>query len=617
MDRIVINLREEEGIDRRGEPVQLGIPFSRGTLHPAQTALDLVQAPSGEGLALQPTVTSRLQEGSVRWLLISFTADVAAARQTNQLTLQTTAPETIRPLPTIEIIGQADGQFSVSNGFAFFHFTPGEAPWLQTTPTGRRVAGKRHTRICRDNSEELCDTEVEKDWHIVSQGHIAVRLELSGYWLISAGKRLTRFACRLDLYAGNQNARLEVCIHNPGRACHSGGLWDLKDPGSIPFQALESKIAVGSTDKVWIQPEAEAPFLEIPKSRGFKLYQGSSGGESWDSQNHIDALRKLLPRFCGYTLSGPKNQKSNGLRAQLIACLESQNAQVKVFLQNFWQNFPSSVETNWAGPRIVLFPADAAVSYELHGGERKTQTIWLNGGDRRDELDWAQQPLRPTLQARHYQKADDFHWFKADAVEGSPERLIQAGLDSEATFFAKPEMIDEYGWRNFGDLFADHETLHQNPGDTQLISHYNNQYDATYGFARQYAMTGDQRCFELMDDLAQHVKDVDIYPTEEKGSDYNKGFFWHTDHYMPAHTSTRRTFSRHNSTSSTPGQTGGGPAAEHCYTAGLMYHVLMTGSDYSHEAILHLAGSTRAMHEVQVATPTRADGWLNAWLDSA
>merc|ERR1712000_180129 len=122
---------------------------------------------------------------------------------------------------------------------------------------------------------------------------------------------------------------------------------------------------------------------------------------------------------------------------------------------------------------------------------------------------------------------------------------------------------------------------------------------AIYGFARQFARTGDTRWFELMDDLARHVTDIDIYHTEEDRAEYHGGLFWHTDHYLDAHTATHRTFTRYNDTSSTPGQTGGGPASEHCYTTGLLYHYYLTGTEASRDAVLELAHWMIATHEGQ------------------
>jgi hypothetical protein len=100
-----------------------------------------------------------------------------------------------------------------------------------------------------------------------------------------------------------------------------------------------------------------------------------------------------------------------------------------------------------------------------------------------------------------------------------------------------------------------------------------------------------------MDDLTQHVTDIDIYHTDQDRGEYNNGLFWHTDHYLDAQTATHRTFTRHNDTSSTASQTGGGPAEEHCYTTGLLYHYFLTGNTKSRQAVIDLAIWITNLHE--------------------
>ncbi len=60
-------------------------------------------------------------------------------------------------------------------------------------------------------------------------------------------------------------------------------------------------------------------------------------------------------------------------------------------------------------------------------------------------------------------------------------RLVNAAIEGPDTFELKRERVDEYGWRHFGDLYADHEAV-RDPGPQPLVSHYNNQYDALAGF---------------------------------------------------------------------------------------------------------------------------------------
>ena len=178
----------------------------------------------------------------------------------------------------------------------------------------------------------------------------------------------------------------------------------------------------------------------------------------------------------------------------------------------------------------------------------------------------------------------------SDLSERVAERLILTAVEGNNTFFDRREVIDEYGWRNFGDLYADHEAVAWK-GKKPLVAHYNNQYDAVAGFAIQYFRTGDTRWLEPMEDLARHVIDIDIYHTDEDKAAYNHGLFWHTAHHVEAGTATHRTYSRD------AGGGSGGPSSEHNYTTGLMLYYFMTGDEPARQAVVELADWVIAMDD--------------------
>jgi hypothetical protein len=150
-------------------------------------------------------------------------------------------------------------------------------------------------------------------------------------------------------------------------------------------------------------------------------------------------------------------------------------------------------------------------------------------------------------------------------------------------------VIDEYGWRNFGDMYADHEAFFHK-GDNLFISHYNNQYDIAGGLYRKFFSTGDPKWGALAVDLMRHVIDIDIYHTSQDKEEYNQGLFWHTNHYVDAGLSTHRSLSREQMEGKNLRNYGGGPGAEHCYTTGLMYHYFQTGNPAFRAEVMNLAG---------------------------
>ncbi|MCC7044021.1 MAG: hypothetical protein IT183_09165 [Acidobacteria bacterium] len=311
----------------------------------------------------------------------------------------------------------------------------------------------------------------------------------------------------------------------------------------------------------------------------FELYQDSSGGEHWQSSNHINRDRQVPNSFRGYRMTSAGDATS-GERATPIVS----SGAVAVAVPAFWQNFPRAIDVDSAGIGVRFFPGCYADLHELQGGEQKTHECFIGfGADvRPEDLEWCRRPSIVTAAPE---------WVvESDAIVGlaplTPEHraLVDQAVDGPDTFERKREIIDEYGWRHFGEIYGDHEAL-GHPGPAPLVSHYNNQYDPILGFGLQFLRTGDPRWWMAMDELASHVADIDIYHTDQDKAAYNGGLFWHTYHYGDADTATHRTYPKRN----TGKVFGGGPSADHNYPTGLLLHYLLTGHAASREAAVGLA----------------------------
>jgi hypothetical protein len=168
---------------------------------------------------------------------------------------------------------------------------------------------------------------------------------------------------------------------------------------------------------------------------------------------------------------------------------------------------------------------------------------------------------------------------------------------------AKREAIDEYGWRNYGDVWADHEQDHYS-GEGPVISHYNNQFDLLYGALAHWLRSGNDQWWQVADPLARHIVDIDIYHTHQDRAAFGGGLFWHTDHYVSASIATHRTYSQNNGGQ----QYGGGPSNEHNYAAGLAHYYYLTGDPSAREAVVSLA------EWIIAADDGRRSRWR--WLDA-
>jgi hypothetical protein len=589
MEKITVRLEEKNSAARIEEPVGLGIPLPKGTV---QAIHQLALMNGREPITVQLEPLAHWPDGSLRWVHASFliSLDSGQVKDLELVKLQelnaTTGHE-----PAIE---------QTSDGFVV-HTSTGSVV-LAFNSLGWQVAQQNNpttssTVILNDDASLPCTAKADANWEITCKGPIFVSSTLKGQWLKQNNEPLARFECELKIFLETGLIHVELTTHNPKRARHPGGLWDLGDAGSVYFRELAIDTTLPAKCLTQITPQATDKEPERIQFGDFNLYQDSSGGENWQSRNHTDANGKITTQFCGYRLSNPNDLVHEGKRANPLISIEYDGGTFDLAVPGFWQNFPTGLRKEDNKLTVGLFPKDFKKTYELQGGERKTLRCIMAHSSKSNTVAAAYTPLVPVLTPECYERASAFPWFKANTQPDALDQLLTEGLNGNSNFFTKREVIDEFGWRNFGDIFADHETLYQAEGDAPFISHYNNQYDAIYGFARQFAMNGDKRWFELMDDLAQHVTDVDIYHTDQDRGEYNNGLFWHTDHYLDAQTATHRTFTRHNDTSSTPGQTGGGPAAEHCYTTGLMYHYMLTGSKASKTATLELAQWMVTNHE--------------------
>ena len=122
---------------------------------------------------------------------------------------------------------------------------------------------------------------------------------------------------------------------------------------------------------------------------------------------------------------------------------------------------------------LRLFPRQSADLHEIQGGEQKTHTFYL-AFDRDRVTSMPGMPgmpgCRSTGAARRCSRAPILPGIARQApcsysvpIASDPDpdyvALAQTGVDGADTFARKTEKIDEYGWRNFGDLYADHEAV--------------------------------------------------------------------------------------------------------------------------------------------------------------
>jgi hypothetical protein len=571
--------------DATHEPITLGLPFPAGAV--ADAALLNLRDTKRRRVPLQARALERWPDGSVKWALLDFQTRDDTTVFNVGLGSRTSAPTSIE-------LTQTSGGVLVDTGAARFSMlVHGLFPFASVAIDAREVLDRERSGLhVVDATGRPCRVQIRR---VVVDEHGPLRATVLVEGSVASWTRpLLTLQARLHFFAGSAAVRCVVTLRNPRAAVHPNNIWELGDRGSVYVRSVELEMALlgDSPADVSCSPELTRPVDRVPQP--LELYQDSSGGDQWHGPNHRNHRGVVTTTFRGYRMATTTGAAA-GERATPVVTLERGKDRIAITMEHFWQNFPKSLEARDSAVVLGLFPRQHSDLHEIQGGEQKTHRFTVAFGRdpmSRDVVQWGRLPRVAHSSAAYYCASHAVPYLAATRVDGlgAYDELVASAVTGPDAFERKREIIDEYGWRNFGDIYADHEAAFHK-SDEPFVSHYNNQYDAIAGFAYQFMRSSDVRWLTQMEELAAHVVDIDIYHATRDKSAYKGGLFWHTYHYMPAGLSTHRSYP------AAAGVNGGGPSNEHNYAAGLRLHYLLTGDEQACEAAIGLGRWVIAMDD--------------------
>ncbi len=571
-------------VEKRNQPlsgpaiIQVSVPWSKGEL--ATSDRVVLRAGDGRKLPAQFQVLNYWPDGSIKWLLCQSIVPEQdelhgplALQQCDALSTATTVP--------IAISSDRDHYCVVGGGVSYHIDRQLLRPFSQVV--GEHPYHGSAAIELEDVSGRVFQPKIVSS-EIVFQGALSAHFGFSGYFQNNTEK-LLKFYASLEIWPTLGHVEFSLRLHNPRAAVHPGNIWDLGDPGSVHFKRLDLRIAK-ERGPYSLNRVPQERLIATASSGQFTLYQESSGGENWDSPVHLNRHDRVPMTVRGWRLYQDEEQVSQGYRCQPQVWAGTGDDGFCVEISNFWQTFPRSLDVDPDNISLGLFPHQFPDSCELQGGEQFSSNMTFAYGRKPDQASMQRVQLVCSLDV--YQQSRVLAPALFPHQESAYHPLVDLAFAEKGGFFAKREAVDEYGWRNFGDVYADHETaFHDQPGI--FVSHYNNQYDLLSSFYREFLTSGDSRWFELAKDLAAHSADIDVNQTTEDRLEYNLGPFWHTDHYLDAGLSTHRMASSKHLEKKAAHLCGGGPGSEMCYVSGLSLHYLLTGDVRYRELVLQLA----------------------------
>ena len=234
-----VPLTLESAIDSASpQPVTIGLPFPKGAFF-KDDVFSLVD-PNGRHKSLQIDTLARWSDGSVKWLLVDFVLR-SVQKGVSQWKLAPKSGKVDRLALGSISIHESKKEIIVDTGVATFHLSPEVIPFAQVQLNSRPALATSSVRTKLKTSRGNVADARPRRIIVENRGPVRATVRYEG---IFPGAAPCRFLCRVCFFAGTGLARVQLTLHNPRRARHRGGLWDLGDPGSVLFRELAMELGL-------------------------------------------------------------------------------------------------------------------------------------------------------------------------------------------------------------------------------------------------------------------------------------------------------------------------------------------------------------------------------------
>jgi len=493
-------------------PITSGVPFPRGELGTAEHVRLLDD--KGREIAVQPRVAARWQDGSVKWLRISFQADVEAKR-TAAYTLEYGAQVQPRSAASLLKHSRQGRTLTVDTGPLRVQFDAhlsgfptrvwfdadgdGKFTEEEDVTSGRPMAAEvtdvhrtRYTTAClagRIAMEDPSPVQIE----VEESGPARTVIKLSGHQLSIERRPMFAYTNRFTLSAGSPVLRVEYTWGN--------------DVEKAPFAEFD---VIG----------LHLPLAAAPAPRWTIGIDGKS--QSGQGEMRLSQLRDGAFELAA---SGGPAAQAGPSRADGWIDLGGEKWGLVAALRDFWQLYPKGFRVDKDALWIDLCPdfpegtydkcsklEEIKLYYYLMGGKYKV----AQGVQKQHDLMLCFHPNTPAGETQARQLARAFQ--EPLIAVCAPERYCGTQVFGDilpATTGRWPQYEKvcqrvyqgylrhrdgghEFGMLTFGDQWGERK-----------VNWANGEYDHHHAFLMQFARTGDRRWYFLGEKAARHAIDVD------------------------------------------------------------------------------------------------------------
>lgn len=504
--------------DRPAEHCSIAIPVKKGFLWD----LDKVQILDKERvLPVQKKVTSRYQDGSIRYLFVRFMADLPA---NSKAVLECELDSPKKSMYSGIVIKKDTGKMHVDTGAVKFTVKDGSSNLLEYLSDGNReyFAEQFVGPVLTADGAEY-GVEFDK-WDILEEGPLCVILCAQGKCI---GKRDIRFECMITAYS--EKSWIEVSyrlINTTDEKLHVESLvFGVKSSAQAQFDArLMQNVADGKADSTGCgdaptdNSDNFGPVFCTNGTKELSMIQeriGTEGIRTCVGRSNYKTAFTIGKNGCcvsetvnsALLVSEANEHFAEVLYGTFFTDVTDEQGGVCATVFQAQQNYPKAVMANESGIYVMLVPKDVD-RVEMASGMSREQRFLLHFHDQKTPL--AEIDNRSLI----YQMPDRPHiapeCFKEAGV--MPDIFVdrnQLNYDVEISLIGKADGHARcYGMMNWGDA-PDPGYTAQGRGKGRLVW-TNNEYDYPHAMYLMYAKTGTRRFYDYATVAASHWMDVDV-----------------------------------------------------------------------------------------------------------
>ncbi len=506
--------------DRPNEHCQTAIPFAKGIL----TDENRVQVyQEGRLMPSQKKVTSRYEDGSIRYLFLRFLADLPANKGVSLEAVFDTEERYAGAYPELTVEASGNG-YEVNAGgdgvkFAVSHHTQTVFDWLEDGHK-KYTAGQFVGPLLEDGEGNRYGIRLG-EWRVLETGPLAAVLRCMGECTGVDGKPIT-FECGLTAYAGKPWVELSFrLINSTEESLHIASFvfavmadeHAVYDDSLIHISTYGGKRADGE-----VRETADKPFYHTAGINELSAIQEAIGGSTvrtcvGSSNYKTDfliggdgaAVEKVVDAD---SLVAEANEHfAEVLYGTFFADRTDAQGGVCATIYQAQQNYPKAVKADAEGIYVMLVPRDVN-RVEMASGMSREQRVLLHfhpAGESLTEIDNRsliyQMPDKPSIPSGVFRDAGVMPdiFVDREKINDDVEIALIGKCDGHARC---------YGMLNWGDAPDPGYTTQGRGGGMPVWT--NNEYDFPHACTLLYARTGERRFLDYMITSCSHWMDVDV-----------------------------------------------------------------------------------------------------------